>query len=88
MKVIVASYWKTGTKTMKTALRDLGYIVYDNVEHYMFHYDDWMKILDGKGSAADFKRMYADVDAVTDYPACVFWKEIHEAFPDAKVSAF
>ena len=44
----------------------------------MFHYDDWMKMLHGKGSPAD-------VDAVTDYPACFFWKEIHEAFPDAKV---
>ena len=27
-----------------------------------------------------------DVDGVMDVPACVFWGEIHEAFPDAKVN--
>ena len=33
----------------------------------------------------DFKRMYKDVDATIDTPVYFFWKEIHEAFPDAKV---
>ena len=85
MKVIVASYWKTGTKSMAAALTELGYKVYDNTEHFAFHYDEWRKIFEGNGSVSDFKKMYEDVDAVTDFPACVFWKEIHDAFPDAKV---
>ena len=33
----------------------------------------------------DFYKMYKDVDAVTDMPAFYFWKQILEAFPDAKV---
>ena len=36
------------------------------------------------GSRELFKQMYQNVDAVTDAPAAAFWKEIHEAFPDAK----
>ena len=86
MKVIVASYWKTGTKTMCAALTELGYNVYDSIEHYLIHGEEWMKILNGNGSVDNFKKMYKDVDAVTDFPANTFWKEISEAFPDAKVN--
>ena len=85
MKVIVAGYSKTGTKTMAAALKELGYNVYDNIEHFVFHFEEWNKIFKGNGSVPDFKRMYENVDAVTDWPACIFWKEIHENFPDAKV---
>ena len=85
MKVIVAGLSKTGTKTMNAALTELGYNVYDYLEHFMFHYEDWLKILKGKGNVELYKKMYENVDAVVDNPPCYFWKEIHEAFPDAKV---
>ena len=85
MKVIVAGYSKTGTKTMNAALKDLGYKVYDNTEHFVFHFEEWDQIFKGNGSEADFKRMYESVDAVTDHPANIYWQEIHKAFPDAKV---
>ena len=88
MKVIVAGFSKTGTKTMNAALTELGYNVYDNQEHFVFHFEDWVKIFDGKGTLADFKRMYENVDAVTDSPAFIFWHEIHQAFPDAKVCIY
>ena len=85
MKVIVAGYSKTGTKSVNAALTELGCNVYDNVEHFWFLYEDWAKIFAGNGSIADFKRMYNNVDAVTDHPANVYRREIHEAFPEAKV---
>ena len=85
MKVIVAGYSKTGTKSMAAALTELGYNTYDYMEHFMHHYEEWMRIYGGKGSANDFKRMYENVDAVVDHPAYHFWKEIHDVFPDAKV---
>ena len=86
MKVIVAGYSKTGTKTMAAALTELGYRVYDG-EHFMLQSEEWIKIFNGYGSVAYFKQMYKNVDAVTDWPPCTFWKEIHEAFPEAKVLA-
>ena len=36
MKVIVAGFSKTGTKSMCAALRELGYKVYDVEEHFRF----------------------------------------------------
>ena len=70
---------------MNAALTELGFKVYDNTEHFMFHFEDWLKILKGNGTIADFKRMYANVDAAVDHPVFIFWHEIHQAFPDAKV---
>ncbi|CAK8680227.1 unnamed protein product [Clavelina lepadiformis] len=85
MKVIVAGFAKTGTKSMHIALRELGYEVYDFVENFWYLGKDWNKILTEGGSVDDFKRMYKDVDATIDTPVYFFWKEIHEAFPDAKI---
>ncbi|CAK8677507.1 uncharacterized protein LOC143446924 [Clavelina lepadiformis] len=86
MKVIVAGYTKTGTKTMVAALFELGYNVYDALDHFWYHGDKWANILSSSGGCIeDFKEMYQSVDAVTDSPTCKFWEEILQAFPDAKV---
>jgi len=87
MKVICAGLPKTGTKSLASALRTLGYNVHDIEEHWKYHLDEYLQALEdleGK-HMPDFAAMYADVDAVTDTPACYFWKEIFDAFPDAKV---
>ncbi|CAK8693210.1 unnamed protein product [Clavelina lepadiformis] len=85
MKVICAGFSKTGTKTMQAALKELGYNVYDFMENYKYLGNDWMKIFGHGGTTEDFYRMFENVDAVTDVPACCFWDEIHKAFPDAKI---
>ena len=85
MKVILAGSSKTGTKSLNAALTELGFNVYDHMEHITYHCEDWIKIFKGKGSVEDFKRMYKGVDAVVDAPIYMFWYEIHQAFPDAKV---
>ena len=85
MKVIVAGYSKTGTKSMNAALSQLGYKVYDAPEHFSVHLDEYTKILHDGYTTEDFRKMYEDVDAVVDIPAFFFWDEIHKAFPDAKV---
>ncbi|XP_078494133.1 uncharacterized protein LOC144749616 [Ciona intestinalis] len=85
MKIILASFPKNGTKSMNEAFQTLGYNVYDWFEHFWYHGNDWAKILDEGGSIEDFRRMYEDIDVVTDTPACLFWQQILEAFPNAKV---
>ena len=85
MKVIVAGFSKTGTKTLAAALKELDYKVYDYIDHFWYHGNEWKKILTTGGSTEDFKRMYEDVDAVTDTPSNLFWEEIHRAFPESKV---
>lgn len=86
MKVIVAGYPKTGTKSMTAALNQLGYSVYDALENLVFLQDEYISILNKGWTTEDFRRMYENVDAIADMPAFFFWDEIHKAFPDAKVS--
>ena len=85
MKVIFAGFSKCGTKSMAAALTELGYSVHDFAENYEDFADEWMQVFDGGETREIFYEMYKDIDAVTDLPCCFYWKEIHEAFPDAKV---
>ncbi|XP_032236222.1 uncharacterized protein LOC116617560 [Nematostella vectensis] len=83
MKVIGAGLPKTGTKSLAAALSHLGYTVHDVEEHWRFHCDEYIAALEGR--TPNFRDIYRNVDAVTDAPACLFYKEISKAFPDAKV---
>nr|XP_039250873.1 uncharacterized protein LOC120328449 [Styela clava] len=85
MKVIIASFAKCGTKTLRDCLRILGYTVYDFDENCMYFGDQWMEIFEKGASVEMFKKMYKDVDAISDFPACVYWQTLHEAFPNAKI---
>ena len=84
MKLICAGLPKTGTKSLASALRILGYSVHDWEEQHSYHLDEYLDALQGK-HMPDFAKMYANVDAITDSPACLFWDEIWAAFPEAKV---
>ncbi|XP_039257798.1 uncharacterized protein LOC120334362 [Styela clava] len=85
MKVISAGFPKTGTKTMTVALQILGFNVYDYMENTTILGNDWVKIFRDGWTTEDFKRMYENVDAVSDLPPSYFWEEIHKAFPEAKI---
>jgi len=84
MKIICAGLSKTGTKSIANALRMLGFIVYDGPEHLQYHMAEYDQAF-STDKMPDFASMYSKVDAVTDIPACLFWKELKETFPDAKV---
>jgi len=85
MKVILASFPKCGTKTMACAFEQLGMRNCDFPDQFMEQHDDWMKLANEGAENVDFKRMFENYDSVTDVPACFFWKQISEAFPDAKI---
>jgi len=85
MKVIYAGFPKCATTTIADALRTLGYATHDIAESYTKNYEGWMKVMSGRSDVEDIRKMLQDVDAVTDSPACFYWKEILQAFPDAKV---
>ena len=85
MKVIVAAFPKCGTKTMAAALKQLNFLVYDAMENFEFLEKEWIEVFTKGANIEHFKKMFENVDACTDIPACYFWYEIHQAFPDAKV---
>ena len=69
---------------MAKTLEILGFKVYDWKEHVTSHVDEWLDLY-LKSKTPDFASMYKDVDAVTDHPEGVWYEEILQAFPDAKV---
>lgn len=85
MKVIVAGFPKTGTKSLNAALTKLGYKVYDYFENVYYLEESYTKIYSEGWTTEDFRKMYEDVDAVVDSPAMYFWEEISKAFPEAKI---
>lgn len=84
VKVICAGLPKTGTKSMAAALKILGFSVYDFDEQWAYQKDEFIKAFSTK-EMPNFNEMYANCDAITDVPACLFHKEIFQSFPDAKV---
>ncbi|XP_032239276.1 uncharacterized protein LOC116619069 [Nematostella vectensis] len=83
MKIIGAGLPKTGTKSIAAALKHFGYSVHDFGDHWQFYNDEYIAAF--KGKIPNFKEMYQHVDAVTDVPADIFYKEIFKAIPDSKV---
>lgn len=87
LKVIGAGFFRTGTLSLKRALEELGYA-------RCWHGLEIMakpEIIDvftaaAAGDSADYATMFdADVRSVVDFAGLLFYKELFEASPGAKV---
>jgi hypothetical protein len=86
MEVIGVGFGRTGTASLKVALERLGY---DPCDH-MFDVTDnpdrtrtWQRIADGQ--PADWEDVYRGYRATVDWPGAAYWRELVDAFPEAKV---
>ncbi len=86
LKVIGAGFGRTGTLSLKAALEQLGF----GTCHHMLEVIKspeqgklWSAI--GKGATPDWDRVFAGFESTVDFPACIFWRELAEKYPDAKV---
>ncbi|KAJ7374127.1 hypothetical protein OS493_009464 [Desmophyllum pertusum] len=84
MKVICAGLSKTGTTSLAKAFQVLGYNVHDVHEQLTLHRQEWLDSFE-TDHLPNFKEMFKGVDAITDVPAAVWFEEISDAFPEAKV---
>jgi len=87
MKIIGAGFGRTGTISLKQAFEYLGYPCY-HMQEVMTAYDRghierWDEALTGKD--VDWHALFAGYEATVDFPACVFYRELMDAFPDAQV---
>ena len=86
MKVIGAGFGRTGTSSLKVALEELGfgpcYHMTDLFAHPE-HADSWDAAR--RGEAVDWDAFLGEYDAAVDWPACTFYEELMEKYPDAKV---
>ena len=83
MKIIGAGFGRTGTTSIQRALKELGYTAYNFeavVKHQ--HFDAWREITEGK--KPDWEKLFQGYDATIAWPPCFFYKELYEAYPEAK----
>jgi len=86
IRVIGAGVGRTGTLSLKTALETLlGGPCYHMLEVFSHpdHVDVWRRA--GLGEDVDWDALLDGYAATSDFPACVFWPELLERYPDAIV---
>jgi hypothetical protein len=86
MKVIGAGFGRTGTTSLKAALEALGFAPCYHMQEVFRrprHTETWMAAAAGR--RVDWKRFLEGYAATVDWPGCTFYRELLEAFPDAKV---
>lgn len=86
LQLIGAGFGRTGTKSLKEALELLGLAPCHHMAELFTHPEQapvWHAA--AKGEPTDWRAFLKDYRASVDWPSCHFWRELVEAFPDAKV---
>ena len=91
MKLLCVGYWKTGSKSCSSALRQLGYNVADYMETAEFLSFIWRDFIEGKATIEDVINAYDQhgFDTNQDIPGNVLWEDLYRALvkrdPNIKV---
>ena len=86
LKVVGAGFGRTGTLSLKLALEQLGFgPCYHMVEavHHPQHMAPWRAAAAGR--PVDWTALFAGYQATVDWPACNYWRQQIDTFPNAKV---
>lgn len=85
LKVIGAGFGRTGTASLKAALEKLYngpcYHMHEVISNDLVHC--WNPL--GGEKNIIFRQIFKGYSATVDFPACSYWKEISEEFPNAKI---
>lgn len=86
MQVIGAGFGRTGTMSMQAALEILGKRCYHmkEVTEHGGHLHAWHEFVAGR-APMDWQKLFKGFEATVDFPACCYYRELMQAFPDAKV---
>jgi len=86
LKVIGTGFGRTGTKSLKLALEQLGF----GPCHHMAEVRDnrtqidwWLQAANGEDM--DWDRVFSGYHACVDWPAARFWRELCDHYPSARV---
>lgn len=88
LKVIGAGFGRTGTLSMKAALEQLGYAKCHHMVEVLMtddptQLDYWDAI--GQGGRPGWDKVFEGYQSCVDFPSSLYWKELADAYPDAKV---
>jgi hypothetical protein len=91
LKVIGAGFGRTGTASLQAALEELGYSPCYHMHEVLFknpgHAPLWEAAWDAvaRGEYVDWEELLAGYQATVDWPGASFYRELMEAYPEAKV---
>lgn len=86
LKVIGAGFGRTGTRSLKTALEELGFGRCYHMEEILknpSHMKQWAEIMGG--GKADWKELFKGYQSSTDWPVAAYYKDLMTVYPDAKI---
>jgi Sulfotransferase domain len=86
MQVIGAGLGGTGTLQLKAALELLGFGPCYHIAEVQKHPEQiglWGRVADGE--APDWDALFGTYESCVDFPACVLYAELMDAYPEAKV---
>ena len=86
IQVIGAGLGRTGTLSLKAALEELGFAKCYHMGEVLARMDDartWDAAV--RGEPVDWDRLFAGYRATVDLPGCLFYRELLEKYPEAKV---
>lgn len=85
LEVISFGFGRTATMSLKTALEQLGYGPCYHMDAVLR--DMEVRVAQWNAAAAgrpDWEAVYADFRSAVDWPTAAFWRELVDAYPDAK----
>jgi Sulfotransferase domain len=86
LKVIGAGLGRTATLSLKFALEHLGlgpcYHMTEVFAGARRNIPLWLEVVNGK---PDWDAIFDGYPSTTDYPACSYWRQLADYYPDAKV---
>ena len=85
LEVIGAGFGRTGTMSLQRALEILGFGPCYHFTEVLrrSHASTWLKVLDGK--PANWDHIYTGYKATVDWPGVMYYRELADHFPDARV---
>lgn len=86
LEIIGSGFGRTGTRSLKDALEQLGFGPCHHMEEVFHHPEQvplWTRA--AAGEAMDWEEVFRGYRAQVDWPGSHFWRELAAAFPAAKV---
>jgi hypothetical protein len=85
LEVIGAGYGRTGTLSLKSALETLGFGSCYHAVEFMSHPEHqarWQEAFQGN---PNWEEVFSGYRSTVDFPGTNFWRELVDAYPQAKV---
>ncbi|RPJ27035.1 MAG: sulfotransferase family protein [Chloroflexi bacterium] len=86
LKVIGAGFGRTGTRSLKAALEELGFGRCYHMEEVVKnpgHLKHWVEIM--QGGKADWETLFKGYQSATDWPTAAYYQDLMTVYPEAKI---